>query len=183
MVTVKSELAEEVTFHPIKPGLYIARINNVELKESKKWQSDELEQKLVFDFALIKNAMSKKDVEDIEGNTFQPAERRSWKWCNTKYRYPWKGNIELTITGQIMEAAGVENVADLAEFNFNGLVSEIVVVKIENKKNEAGVLKDKLTDISPFDGDMDEVEKWLKDAVEIPVEDGEVKDDGTGLPF
>jgi len=180
MVTIKSELAEETTFHPIKPGLYIARINNVELKESKKWQSDEVEEKLVFGFGLIKNAMSKKDVEDVEGEVFAPLKRKQWKWCNTKYRYAWGGAIELTITGNIMEACGVKDVADLDEYNMNGLISQIVVVKIENKKTEAGVLKDKITDVSPFDGDMAEVERWIADAMDA---EADSTPDTVDLPF
>jgi hypothetical protein len=65
-----------------------------------------------------------------------------------------------------MEACGVKDVADLDEYNMNGLISQIVVVKIENKKTEAGVLKDKITDVSPFDGDMAEVEKWIADVMD-----------------
>jgi len=163
-----------MTYHAIKPGLYIARIHNIEIKESKKWQSEEMEKKLVFDFALIKNAMSKKDVEDVEGESFMPLRRRVWKWSNPKLRYAFGGEIKNTQSGDVVAAAGVDITAD--EVDVEEAIGKVLVVKVDSKKKGDGTLKDVIVDATPFEGDMKEVEAWIKEAEELMAQENESRD-------
>lgn len=180
MTVIKSEIQNNSTeWKAIKPGLYVARIENVELKESKKWQSEELEEKLVVCFGLLGTYGSNKPVADVEGETFLPLRRKVFKWCNTKHRYAWSGAIELTQTGNLLEAVGFKDVTEMESYDTDELEGKILVVKIDNKKNDHGELKDRVDDFIAFDGDDKQVDEWLEMAnSEQEVEDVAYEDAG-----
>lgn len=161
---VDNEVKGEQTssFKALKKGLYVAQIEKVEEREEQKYQSQEMEMKFVFTFKMIKEATGGA-VVDIEGETFDPLQRKLWKSTTQKIRYSWKDKIELTALGKLIESAGMD--PHSRNIDLSQLAGKILVLTVDVKlKADKVTQKNVVSDYSVFNGNIDEINQLIDQA-------------------
>ena len=150
--------AEGAAFKALKSGLYVARVISVQVREEKKYKSEEMEERLAFTFDLIREATGG-SIQDIEGEVFNPLTRRMWKSFNKKARYSWQGKIELTNLGKLLEAVGFDMAAK--DIDVSQTIGKILVLTVETKPRatDPSIMKNTVSDVSRFNGDLAEIQR------------------------
>lgn len=142
---------------PVKAGLWLSRVKNVEIQNKLNFEKTEMVNKLVWTFELIENAITRKPVIDITGVEHAPLSRLAWRDGDTKSCYSKKGVKTLTKwTGQIIQALGLDPFS--AEIATADLPGRFCIVQLENYTKGDGTSAAKVSGVTAFEGDVAELE-------------------------
>jgi hypothetical protein len=120
MLDTKVKISVGATFEPIPMGVYTTQITDVNLKEQAKFHSTELEQVLVYQFAILDEGKLE-DGTELRG-------RFVWKRCRLSINdRSWLGKLAKAVLGRDMTDKEIE------DFDPESLVGKQVVVMIEQQ--------------------------------------------------
>ena len=152
-------------FKALKAGLYISRINALEIVDEKKWQSEELEKKVKITFGIVYDALNK-TVIDINEESFNPLSRLLWKSYYPTLRTKKKGMpVSNTKLGDLMAGVGLDTTD--ATLDLEKSIGKFVILNVEMKPkpSDPTTMKNNISGVSPYTGDITELNKVV-DAAE-----------------
>lgn len=162
--------SEQKAYVPNKEGVYIAKVVDIDISEStiyKDKNGDPVKQ-FVFQFALIRNAVTGKPVMDAENTVYDPAFRKVKAWRTFPHCFVDRKTKEkrLTSSGELIKALGVDPF--VPELDTSKLLNEVCLVHITH--TEVG--KEKIEAVMPYEGDKTEFwETTTEPVAAIPAQD------------